>query len=246
MPQLKEYMDQLLGGNPPEHGAPYAFNPINACRIFDDFMEYVTTDRWTSVIASTGTAAASDAHGGVLVLTTAATDNDSVVVRSTNELILPVNGKKLFFQARIKYTEIGTDDANVFVGLSDTVDATILGDDGAGSPASYDGIGFHKVDGGTTWIVECSNAATQTTKAATETAPTRQSGSWQHLAFSLDFNAAGTAALVDFFVDGICVAHEVSLTLSGLAEMHVVVAVQAGAAAIETLYVDYIDVAFDR
>jgi hypothetical protein len=245
MPQLKEYMDQLLGGNPPEHGAPYAFNPINACRIFDDFHEYVTAHRWTTVAAA-GSVAASDAHGGVLVLATTALDNDAVVAHTTNELILPVNGKKIFFQARIKFTEINTDDANVFVGLSDTIDATILSDDGAGPPASYDGIGFHKVDGGTTWVVECSNAATQTTKATAETAPTRQSGSWQHLAFSLDFNAAGTAALVDFFVDGVCVAHEVSLALSGLAEMHVAVAVQAGAGAIETLYVDYVDVVFDR
>ena len=240
----------LLGDGVAEKNAAFGLNRRLKGEIFDDFHSYTDTQMFTMATgadAAAGTAAASDAHGGVLVMTPAGADDNYVVVASTKELILPVLGKKLFFQARIKHTEANTDDANLFVGLSDDGSATALGAAGAGPSASYDGIGFHKVDGGTTWIVECSNAAVQTTYGTGETAPTRSSGVWTDLAFAItDWSDDGTKAYVDFYVDGLCVAYHVELTLSGLAEMQVVLAVKNGGANAEVLYVDFVQVVFER
>lgn len=245
-----ELQAALFGDGLAEKDAPFSLNPRKSVVFFDDFHEYIAATRFTLATgadAAAGTVAASDAHGGVAVLTPAGADNNYVFLPSTNELVLPVLGRRIFFQARVKITEANTDDANVFVGLSDTVDATLLGDDGGGPPASYDGIGFHKVDGGTTWVPECSNAATQTTKASTETNATRRSGEWTDLAFKVErFSSDGATAYVDFYVDGECVAYGVALTLSGLAEMHVAVGTKNGGANAEILNVDYIQVVFDR
>lgn len=240
----------LLGQGAAEQNAPFTLNARPKGALLDDFFSYTDTQLWTKATgadAAAGTAAVSDAHGGVLVLTCAGADNNYVVVSTTQEVFALALGRKLLFQARVKFTEANTDDANIFVGLSEDGSATILGDDAAGPPATYDGIGFHKLDGGTTWIVECSNGSTQTTYGTGESAPTRRSGEWTDLAIVVsEYNTAGTAAYVDFYVNGVCVAHQVSVTLSGLGEMHAVCAVKNGGANAESLLVDFVQVVFER
>ena len=66
--------------------------------------------------------------------------------------------------ARIQFTEVATDDANVIFGIGEGFGAanTLL-DGGGGPPADYDGACFFKVDGGTRWQFETSDGTSQET-----------------------------------------------------------------------------------
>ena len=130
----------------------------------DDFNELVTGDRWTSIAADTGASVAmTDAVGGRVALVTGATDNNEAYIHTTSELFLPAANKPILVRAQLQFAEANTDDANVIFGLINAAAANDLQDNGAGPRASYDGAVFYKVDGGTRWQVESSNAGTQVT-----------------------------------------------------------------------------------
>lgn len=205
----------------------------------DDFLEYVTGQRWTSALtgtSTTGTAAAGDAAGGVLVLTSKAEDNTVSAANSTNEIFKLAVNKPLWFEARVKLTEANTSAANAFVGLSDTL--PVPQNDGGGPPASWDGMGFFKVDGGTKWQFETSKTTTQET---TDDVGTVASGSWVRLGFRVTPDANGTTATVVAYVNGIAVATH-SISVASMGEMHVSLAVKSGGAAAEILEIDWIRV----
>ena len=133
-------------------------------RFFDDFFTFDEAERWTTT-ADAGGSQDLDSDGvcGVLRLATGSTDNDEAYVESTRELFLFADDKALTFEARVKYSEANTDDANILIGLEDAPGADSLQDDGAGPKASYSGFNFHKVDGGTAWNFESSIGSRQTT-----------------------------------------------------------------------------------
>lgn len=219
---------------------PKAIDPQSSFEFLDDFVH--AHDWWTAVNdGATGTNTLNNAAGGTYSIVTAAANNDYhyLVSDAKNWLLAP--GKPLWFEARVRLTEAATNASNIFVGLSDTVTAGLLQDNGAGPPASYDGIGFFKVDGGAVWQAESSNATTQTT---TTNAATFTSGSWYRLGMHFD-PMDGTTGRVVFLVDGAVVATH-AITLSGLEEMHVAIGVKAGSANAETLIVDYVRVVATR
>jgi len=205
----------------------------------DDFLHYATGGLWTSALtgtSTTGTAAAGDAAGGQLVLTSKAEDNMLSAANTTNEVFKIALNKPLWFEALVKLTEGNTDDANVFVGLSDTL--PVPQDDGGGPPSSWDGLGFFKVDGGTKWQFETSKTTSQET---TEDVGTRTSGSWVRLGFKVMPDANGTTATVTAYVNGVAVAvHTISVASMG--EMHVSLCVKSGGATAEVLTVDWVRV----
>ena len=204
----------------------------------DDFFWYVTAHPWTAVLTAGGTLAVGDAAGGQLVCTTKAEDNADAAIETTAELFKIEVNKPLWFEARVKLTEANTDDANVFVGLSDTDTTGAMQVDGAGPLASWTGCGFFKVDGGTKWQFETSKAADQET---TDDVGTRVSGSWVRLGFKVIPDANGTTATVTAYVNGVAKAvHTISVAAMG--EMHAIVGVKAGGAAAEVLTVDWIRV----
>ena len=206
-------------------------------RLWDDFL--FDNGQWTAVTdGSTGAATITDAAGGKITLATAAADNDYHVYASDAEVFKFAAAKPLQFGAHVALTEANTDDANISVGVSDTVTGALLTNDGAGPPASYDGALFYKIDGTLKWFFETSNAGTQTT---TELG-TYVSGTEYELAFDFQTSSPNdTTALVVPCVNGKqYAAHEI--TLSGLAEMHAVFGVKAGGANAETLSVDWIGV----
>ena len=85
---------------------------------FDDFCEFVSGDLFTDISADVGAAVANvDAAGGAVTLTTGATDNNECYLLSTKELFLFAADKPLVFEARLKFTEANTDDANVILGI---------------------------------------------------------------------------------------------------------------------------------
>ena len=213
---------------------------------FDDFFAYdatATVGNWAVVEDAGATApdAITDAEGGVLRVGCDGDDNDECYVSSIAESWLFTTTKNLWFEARVSLTEAATDDANWIIGLSDTVGADSLLDDGAGPMASYDGAVFYKIDGTMQIGFETSNAGTQVTNGNVNAFV---SGTWYRLSFSYDFNDGVTATITPY-VDGVAgTAHE--LTIAGMAEMHVVAGVKAGGANEEAFLVDYIHVAADR
>jgi hypothetical protein len=132
----------------------------------DNFLWYVSAHMWTATVTDTGTVLPLTTHGGGVALTPSdgtVTNNDETYLGGTTKNIVPTAEKPIMFQAIVQYTEGNTDDANVIVGLSSTSAANALLDDGGGPPASYSGLVFFKVDGGTNWWVEASVGGTQTT-----------------------------------------------------------------------------------
>ena len=188
-----------------------------------------------------GATGAADGLGGWLNVVTGGTDNNETYLASIPESFIFATDKKLVFKCRITPTEANTNACNWIIGLSDTVGANTLQDDGDGPAASYDGAVFFKVDGDLNLGFETSNAASQTTTAA---ASTITSGTTVNLAFVYDYND-GTTATVTPYINGTAgTAH--SITISGLQEIHILIGVKAGSGNAETLPVDYIAVAQER
>lgn len=211
----------------------------------DDFNYNAPLDAnliWTEVDdAGTGTNAISDATNGVGTIVTAAADNDYHAVSSIAESWLFQSGKKLWFEARFKVAEATTNESAWWFGLTDTLTTGGLQANAAGPLASYDGVLIWKDEATMAIDFETSNAGTQTTATAEATFVT---DTWTRVGFYVDgtattsvvtpyYNVAGTNALTQGTAKNI--------TLSGLAEMHIVAGIKAGpTAAAETLQIDYI------
>lgn len=223
---------------------PIACLPKDYVIYFDDFYEYDATATVGNYVAVSdgGTIAPIDSKGGALSIATGTVDNDESYVSSIAEDFLFETDKKLWFECRFSLTEAATDKANFIIGLSDTVGANTLVDNGAGPAASYDGVVFFKVDGGTVFQFESSNAASQVTSSDVGDFV---SATNYRVGFLYDYND-GVTAKVTPYIDGVQAGLAHDLTISGLAEMHILLGVKAGSAAAETLVVDYVHVVQER
>lgn len=208
---------------------------------FEDFLYYSSGETLTTTASNSGTATVSDAVGGILAIAasdSSAADNDETYVHSTTETFKFANNKPLWFEARVALTEANTDDANVLVGLMESVAANSLGDDAGGPEADYDGAVFYKIDGGTTWLAEVSNGTTQTAVTLTG-ASFPGDGTYQKL--KIEFIPTGaTSSEVNFYIDGTLVGTASAWDYSSTNEMEAVVGVKNGDTNGETLNVDYI------
>ena len=220
---------------------------------FDDFLNYTTTDLWTTATTVDGTAAvdttAGASRGGVLKMTTAATSaagNEAIVVATTTQLFKFTDGKPLVCEARIKYAEAATDDANVFFGFADAIAVGTTQDDGAGPPADYEGACFFKVDGGANWNVEVSDGTTQITSELTAVnsldglaKACSDTSSFQVFQIKVQ-PTSSTRMDVPFFIDGPLVKM-IDSTYAAPTDMDTGIVVKDGSATNEEiLYVDYI------
>lgn len=196
-----------------------------------------TTGQWAVVKDGSVAGSVLDVAGGWAQILTDVNDNDEFYLSSIGEHWLFAATKPLWFEARLQLTEANTDDANIIVGLSDTVGANTLLDDGAGPAASYDGAVFFKVDGGTVWQFETSNAGTQVTDT---NVGAFSSGTATRLGFTFD-PSNGTTGILTPYVNGVA-GTERNITLAGLEEMHLLFGVKAGGANAETLKLDYVQV----
>jgi len=168
----------------------FVSNTKNIMQFLDDFWTFNDDDNWVDTVSDGGTVDSIDANGGVLSIATGATDNNESYVSSEHEIFIFQTDKKLYFEARIKLTEANDDDANIIVGLSDTVAAKSLLDNGGGPMDSYDGAVFFKVDGGTVWQFESGNGGTEDTETDVGDF---DDGEWTVLGFLYDYNDGVTA-----------------------------------------------------
>ena len=212
----------------------------DSVEFFDDFFQYdptATVGKYAVVedAGAGGGDALADGAGGLLSIGCDGDDNDECYVSSIVECFKFAANKMLFFETRIKLTEASTDDANFIIGLSDTVGANSLVDDGVGPMASYDGAVFFKVDGTMKIQFETSNAGDQVTNATLADFVTATN---YKLGFLFDPND-GITGIITPYVDGVAGAAQ-NITLAGLEEMHVLMGVKAGGANEEALVVDYV------
>lgn len=212
---------------------------------FERFADFEELPTWLEALndAASGTNTLNDAFGGTYSLVTAAADNDYQWLASKAEVIRPAAGKPIKLMARLRLTEANTDDANIVVGLSDTVTATLLADNGGGPTGANKSILLYKVDGGTTWQAGTTNGSA----AASHSLGDFTSGQWHELGFVVNTTGADdeTAEVLPF-LDG-TPGDPFRITLASFAtEMHLVVGVKAGGVNAETLVVDWLYVGQDR
>ncbi len=126
-------------------------------QINDDFQHWVDNDIWVED-TETGAIAeiAGAVHGGVLIPTTAA-NNDQSYLRSKQEHFLyggavgtaaGANKFPIHFAWEGFYAEVNPDTANLFIGMMDALASATqpMQDDGLGPKASFNGFGFFRVD----------------------------------------------------------------------------------------------------
>ncbi len=232
-------VNTLKVGNAPFVGEPSALHVFH-----DDFTSYdatATVGKWVEAADAGGAIALDDVQYGVLSNETDGDDTDGSTVASVNQNWLFGTTKKLWFEARVKLAEANTDDAIIGVGLSTVATDEAMQDAAAGPPATYDGALWFKVDGGTVWQFETSNAGSQTTTAS---AGTFNDDTWVRLGFYYD-PADGTTARITPYMNGTAgTAH--TITISGLVAMNIVFHVKAGGANAEDLEIDYVTVVQER
>lgn len=134
--------------------------------LWDDFYEYVDTQRWTKGGSGNTVAIASAAsnHCGVLTIATGASSNNEAWVATTNPLVLLAAGHAFYAEALVEYAEVGTNNAQVAFGLADSFGTGLLGNTGTPSISNTGSI-IYKITGGTTWGAYSKNGSTTFTSA---------------------------------------------------------------------------------
>lgn len=214
-----------------------------------DCVYYVSGDGLSTVATDSGTAATTDAAGGVMTITPSdgtVADNDEIYLKGTTEAFLFGAGRDFEVHFRVKYTEGNADDLNIGLGVMNAVAANSLQDDGAGPPATSNHAVFFKADGSLKWSFETSISTAQTT---TEIADVATAGDGTYRWFTIRVEAqSASRVLVTPFIDGTqCtdangarIQHVVNAS-SGATEMQLFVGAKNGAATtVETVYIDYI------
>jgi len=212
------------------------FDPDVLFRIEDNFT-HLDTAKWASVDdGGTGANTVDGVFGGQCSIVTAGADNDYHLMVSRAAIFQFLRDKSLFFKARFSLTEAATDAANFAIGLSSVADATLLGNDGAGLPASFTGAVFHKVDGGTTFGFRTSNGAAHVDSA--DAVPFISGHAYQ-VGFTITSINVNEARIMPYIVDETAgktyqmQAHK--FYWAGAAQMYVVYGVKAGGSSAETL-----------
>lgn len=244
--QLRDLTDMLRRAIDPASGAlKMSLQPVGlqvtaeppVFEVFDDFSS-LDTALWTQARASTGARALLDTQGGVdpvdgwLQISSTNVDNDWHWAHTIKSFKL-ASGRSLEFSCRLRLTEANTNNANWVVGLTDVVDATLLGANGAGVPSSFDGLLFSKVDGGSAIRFTSSKGSTQNSIAS---ASSFASGTIYTLGFRVDGQNGNNS--IQVFVNGNKVGSQTYSLPS--ASLNLVMGVKAGGTNVENLQVDYI------
>lgn len=147
---------------------PHFVQRIRQAGVWDHFMEFVDGDQWTRLQAdaSSAVAHAPTALQGEVTLSSAATDNNECSLRSTASAFKFLPDQPIIALARIQYTEVTGNGANVAFGLSSSFAANLVLDNGTGLAASFSGALIYKTDGNTKW--KCRSQIAGTTSGDTE------------------------------------------------------------------------------
>jgi hypothetical protein len=208
---------------------------------FDECDDSTSGGRFTNT--NTGTGAGVAFSAGNLTLTTGATANNLSARALTNPPIVMGTGLPAVMEARVKWTEASTNQANVFVGFSSALPADSLQNTGLGPLANFTGVGLFKVAGTTNWQAIASVGTTQTIvnllSTATLNKQTAASGTGAYQVLKIEIsNVTSTSAEAIFYIDTVEV-YKIQWTWTSAAAMSAGCEIKAGTTASEVLFVDY-------
>lgn len=198
-------------------------DPTKVYTYFNDFNTYTAGD-WTVTETQAGaTQAITAGHGGQLLLTNSAADNDVNQLQLLQETFRSAAGKKLWFKARWKVSN--ATETDVYIGLIIT-DTDIVG-------GVTDGIYFKKADDATSLVHVLEKDSTET---ATSSVATIVADTFIETAFY--YNGKNE---VEVWIDGVKKATHTTLTnLCQDEDLAVTISLTNGSAVAHTLTIDYI------
>ncbi len=198
---------------------------------FNDFMTYNSGD-WTVTTTEAGTGSATEvvtsSAGGALLLTNAAGDNDLDFLQLKGEAFKLSAGKRAYFSARFKVSDVTQSDFVMGLGITDTtpLDTT-------------DGVFFISADGdaGLDFLIEKDN-----TNTSTEDVATMADDTFITVAWFIDPNASKVYYAVNN-AEPVAVANTNLVTDE---ELTVSFGIQNGEAVAKTMTIDYVTVMVER
>lgn len=196
---------------------------------FEDFDYYLAGD-WTITNASAGTVALADIDGGAILITNAAGDDNAIFLNKKGEGFLLEAGKRAFFKARFKISDVTQSDFVIGLQVTDTTPLDVV-----------DGIYFLKTDGAATLDVFCrKDAATGSTTAAAIATLVNDT----FVTVALYYDGVGTLSYyVNDVIKGQLVATSAYLPDQ---ELTVSIGLQNGEAVSKNATIDYVFVAEER
>lgn len=199
---------------------------------FDDFYKFALTD-WTNYVLEAGAGAASEAVGdavnGILTITNDDADDDCDQIVWPNETFKIAENKRLWFEAKLTYSE--ATECDWAVGLIADEDLTAVADN---RPA--EGIIFYKDDGDTQLDFGHTAGGSDTQSANIATADT----SAHTYGFYYDGGASGAAKLTPY-VDGVAKTGLATVTFT-TAELSPMFLIRNGDANGRNVQIDYVKV----
>lgn len=205
-------------------------DPTKYIVFWEDFHRYTAAD-WvittTEAGAGSATEALTDGHGGLLLVTNDAADNDNDFFQNVKEQFRFTAGKKAWFEARFKTSDATQSDIVVGLQITDTSPLDVT-----------DGVFFLKSDGVTTvdFIVEKDSVQTTSGSCATMANDT-----FIKLGFYYDGSSAIQVWVSDALVDTVA-----TNTLPNDEDVSVSFGIQNGEAVAKTLTVDYLLAVMER
>ena len=135
---------------------PWLCDPSIMQHYFEDFTAFPkATDTWILTQATTGTGVAGAGPGGVLTIDAGAvTDGQGVNLQLAGIDFLPAAGKHIWFECRVKVSEVTGD---LFFGLSE-IDSTIVA---SSDMSTSNHIGFSSFTGDSIMLCDSNNATTR-------------------------------------------------------------------------------------
>lgn len=216
-------------------GWEYGANQTRMVSLFDDFftttLPTVTTGHWVVTETGAGTEAITDEHGGILLLTNAAADNDAISMQfgrtadgTTGESIACASGRTIWYETRLKVSDATQTDWLAGLVVTDTTPL-----------ANTDGIFFRKDEDDTQVDVQCAISSVASTMANVFTCGTSY--------MKLGFKVSGLSQ-VSFWINDVKVA---TLTSNiPTTELRPTFHIQNGEAVSKTMSIDYMFVGATR
>lgn len=133
---------------------------------WNDFESEVDTNELTVTADSTGTAAVGSGEWGIIPLTTAATNNDGVVIETPNEFLTFTADKPWVACFLVSFADpTSASEANVAIGVCNAPATGVLVNDGGGFLSTITSAAvLYKTDGNAYW--KCTAGASAATQAA--------------------------------------------------------------------------------
>lgn len=192
--------------------------------VYDEHFDTYVAGDWTITEVGSGSQALANEAGGVLLLTTGATENNGPNYNKKGESWKLAAGKPLWYEIKLKISDATQSD--FLVGLSIT-DTEMLG-------AVTDDVSFRKIDESASVSFVTEKNSTETTTASVHT---MVADTYVRLGFF--FDGAGT---IYAYVNGVLVATHTT-NIPDDEELCVAFQVTTGEAVAKTMSIDYIRVA---